>query len=220
MLQKDKIILGIAFLGLLFAIFFRLEKTLSFPDQNWPLIEGERIKITSEIIQKFEADRNGLTRIKILFGNSDVSPGGTFNFKIYDENCQDIIREKNLEITSLGSGNTVDFVFPKISDSKNKIFCLKLSYAQKKGGKKANVFINENRMAQNKFFSINGEEKTGQSLSMRPAYRNENLWQDSVELNQRMSQYKPFFLKHYFLSIIIFGFIILSILLVAILLVI
>ncbi|MDO9231738.1 MAG: hypothetical protein Q7U36_04680 [bacterium] len=219
MLYKDKIILSVIFLGLSILIFFRLEKTLSFPDQSWSLIEGEKIKITSEIVQKFEADHNGLTRIKILFGNSDVSPGGTFDFKIYDENCQDIIREINLDITSLDSGNTTDFVFPKISDSKNKIFCLKLSYEQKKGGKKANVFINENRMVQNKFFSINGEEKASQSLSMRPAYRNENLWQDSVELNQRMSQYKPLFLKHYFLSIIIFGFIILSILLVAILII-
>jgi len=72
-------------------------------------------------------------------------------------------------------------------------------------------------MEQNKFLSVNGEEKKNQSLAMRPAYRNENIFQDFIELNQRISQYKPFFLKHYFLWFIIIGFIILSLTLIVML---
>lgn len=219
MSNKNKIILGVIFFGLFFLIFFRLNKLMSFPDQRWTLEKGEKIKMSSEIVQKFEADRDGLARVKILFSSSDVKPGGTFNFQLYSENCQDILREVNLGITSLDSGNTVDFIFPKVKDSKNKTFCLKLKYAQKEGGKKANIFVIKNSMPQNKFLSINDEEFHGKSLAMRPAYRNSNLLKDFSELNQRMSQYKPWFLKHYFLHMIMFGFIILSIVLVLLLII-
>ncbi|MFZ2193529.1 MAG: hypothetical protein WAV31_04775 [Candidatus Moraniibacteriota bacterium] len=217
MSNRNKLILIIFFFLLLLVIFFRLNKALSFPDQAWKLEKGEKIKMSSEVIQKFEADRDGLTRVKILFGSSDVKPGGIFNFKLYDENCQDILREVELEITSLDSGNTVDFIFPKVKDSKNKTFYLRLKYVQKEGGKKANIFVIENLMPQNKFLSVNNEEFHGKSLAMRPAYRSSNLLKDFSELNQRMSQYKPWFLKHYFLHLIMFGFIILSIFLVLLL---
>ena len=217
MINKNRIIFFAIFFGLLILIFFQLNKQLSFPDQNWPVVKGEKIKIHSEVIQKFRADQNNLARIKILFGNSDVSPGGKFNLKIYEENCQDIIRETNLNISSLDSNNTTDFVFKKIKNSKDKIFCFKLSYKQKKNGKKAQLFVIDNSMEQNKFLSVNGEEKTGQSLAMRPAYKNNYLWQDFSQLNQRMSQYKPWFLKHYCLDFIIFSFILLSIVLVVVL---
>ena len=219
MRYKNKIILSIIFCGLLILIFFRLEKTLSFPDQNWTLEKGEKIKISFEVVQKFETTRDGLTRVKILFGSSDTKPGGTFNFKLYEENCQNIIRETNLDIVSLDSGNTVDFVFPKINDSKNKIFCLKLNYTQKEGGKKAQIFVINNTMPEKKYLSINGEEKTGQAISMRPAYKNKYFWQDLSELNQRMSQYKPWFLKHYYLWFISLGFVILSISLIVFLII-
>jgi len=53
----------------------------------------------------------------------------------------------------------------------------------------------------------------GKSLAMRPAYLNHYFWQDIQELNQRISQYKPWFLKHYFLDFIGLGFLSLSLLL-------
>ncbi len=208
------ILLLILLLGIIFFNFF---KVWSFPDTAWPLAKGEKTKINSEIIQKFTADRDGLARIKILFGDSDISPGGQFNLKIHEENCQNIIRETTLNIISLDSDNTVDFIFSQIKNSKNKTFCLRLSYAQKKGGKKANIFIADNSRPENKFLSVNGAEKTGQSIAMRPAYKNNRLWQDFTELNQRVSQYKPWFLKHYCFDFIIFGFLVLSVLLVIIL---
>ena len=37
--------------------------------------------------------------------------------------------------------------------------------------------------------------RPNESLSFRPVYRNKTLLADFVELNQRMSQYKPWFLK-------------------------
>jgi len=54
-------------------------------------------------------------------------------------------------------------------------------------------------------------------LSMRPAYENDNWKQDISELSQRISQYKPWFLKHFYLDAIAILFIVLSVGLVTIL---
>ena len=211
------LLLVVLFLGI---IFWNFGKAWSFPDTSWPLAKGEKEKIRTEVVQKFTASRNGLARIEILFGNSDVSPGGRFTFKLLEEDCQKSVRETDLDITSLNSDNTTDFIFSKINDSKDKTYCLAISYAQKKGGKKAEIFIADNTLPEKKYFSVNGEEMAGKSLPMRPAYKNANLFQDIEELNQRISQYKPWFLKHYYLYVIVFGFLILSIALVAILIII
>lgn len=201
----------------LLVILYNFIAAWHFPDTSWPLEKGEKTKLDSEIIQKFEADRDGLSKIKILFGDSDVSPGGTFSLKVFDESCQEPVRSAKLDIRELNSDTTVDFVFPRIESSKGKVYCLKLSYSQKKGGKKANIFVIGNTMKQNKYFSINGQEMAGQSVSMRPAYKKASLFEDAGELNERISQYKPWFLKHYFLWFISIGFILLSIGLVTIL---
>ncbi|OGI34177.1 MAG: hypothetical protein A2259_02010 [Candidatus Moranbacteria bacterium RIFOXYA2_FULL_43_15] len=199
------------------AVFWPLWRVWYFPDTTWPLEKGEKTKIDSEVIQKFSADRDGLSKIAVLFGDSDVSPGGTFNFELLDENCRETIRSANLEIKKLDSDNTTDFVFSRIDKSKGKTYCVRISYAQKKGGKKARIFVIENPKPENSYFSINGEEMAGQSISMRPAYKNASIFEDIGELNRRISQYKPWFLKHYFLYFIAFGFIILSVLAVSLL---
>lgn len=220
MLKKIKLIFIAVFFGLLILIFFTLGNIWSFPDTEWPLTKGDKEKIRTEVVQKFKANRDGLARIKILFGNSDINSGGTLIFKLFDEDCEESIRTTRLDINSLNSDNTTDFIFSKIKDSKDKTYCFKLSYDQKKDSKKINVFIAENKMAQNKFLSVNGEELIGQSLAMRPAYKNATLFGDINELNQRISQYKPWFLKHYYLYFIAFGFLILSIILLTALIII
>jgi hypothetical protein len=220
MLKKIKLIFIAVFFGLLILLFFTLEKVWSFPDTEWPLTKGDKEKIRTEVVQKFKANRDGLARIKILFGSSDVSPGGTFDFKLLDEDCRKTVRSAKFDITSLGSDNTTDFIFPKIKDSKNKTYCLSIGYAQKKGGKKAEIFITDNTKPENVYFSINGEQMQGKSIPMRPAYKNATLFGDINELNQRISQYKPWFLKHYYLYFIAFGFLILSIILLTALIII
>jgi hypothetical protein len=202
---------------LLFAIiFWNFSRAWSFHDTSWPLEKGEKEKIRTEIMQKFKAERDGLARIKVLFGSSDVSPGGTFTLDILDEDCKKSVRKIELDITSLESDKLTDFIFPKIKDSNGKTYCLTLSYDQMKGGKKAEIFLSP-RAPQVTYFSINGQELTDKSMPMRPAYKNASIFGDIEEMNQRISQYKPFFLKHYYLYFIVFGFLILSIGLVIIL---
>ncbi|MFH0969671.1 MAG: hypothetical protein V1804_04140 [Patescibacteria group bacterium] len=207
-------ILGIA----IFLIAFRLVEEWSFPDSSWILQKsGEKIPLDKEkpLIQKFTAVRNNLSQIDIIFGNSNFKSGGIIDMKLLDENCSSAVREGFFDLSSTTSKYSYDFRFSKIPDSKDKTYCLALTFTQEGGGtKKVKVFINGNPPSQSRSLLINtatGEKFEDKSLAIRPAYQNDNLWKNIDELNQRISQYKPWFLKHYFLYAIVFSMIIISI---------
>ena len=195
---------------LLLVILWKLLGDWSFPDTHWPIEKGEKVKLKTEqmIVQKFVASRDGLMRIKVLFGNSDIGKGGTLEMKIYDETCSTLLRDSKLKVTGLDSGNTEDFKFARIPDSKGKTFCMDLRYD---GAKSANLFLENNSLPENKFLSVNGQELSGQSIAMRPAYQNASRWQNIRELDQRISQYKPWFLKGPYLLAIVFFFLLFTI---------
>lgn len=210
-------------LALFLLLFFRFALALSFPDTSWEIRKDDKIKIGVyfPVIQKFEAGKNNLSRINILFGKSDAI-SGKFSLEVYDENCSRLLREKSVPFQTLSSDSTYDFAFSKIKDSKNKTYCLKLFFTPKNEKmKNPYVFIVDNSRPENKSLFDSGEkqEYPGKSLSFRPAYKNDSWWQDFKELDQRISQYKPWFLKQYYLAILFVLAIILSIGLVVILIV-
>jgi hypothetical protein len=195
---------------LLSVILFQFLGDWSFPDTRWPIEKGEKVKISSDksVVQKFVAGRDGLARIKVLFGNSDIGKGGKLEMKIYDETCSKLLRNSTLAVTSLDSGDTKDFKFPRIPDSQGKIFCLDLRY---NGAKSASVFLVNDPAPESKFLSVDGQELPNQALAMRPAYQNASWQQNILELDQRISQYKPWFLKGSYLLAIVFFFLIFAI---------
>lgn len=219
---SKKTILLTSIIVLLFFVFLKLSHTLSFPDTNWLMQRENKIELEAEkpIIQKFKANRDNLARIEFLFGRSYLkSIGGNLKIQLADENCSIIISEKYLKISSLSLDDANDFIFPKIANSKDRIYCVKISFmpgAKNTPKKKPSVFINNNSKPENiyLFNSATNEELKNRSLSMRPAYKNNTIWQDATELNKRISQYKPWFLKQHYLSFIILLFIILSVALV------
>lgn len=210
----------------LFLIFLNFSKIWSFPDQNWRIEKENKISLDSEkpIMQKFKASHDNLTRIEILFSQSDKKKiGGQIRIQLTKEDCMGILAENFLKVASINSEFTYDFIFPKIKNSKDKAFCLLLSFVSEKETKKTpQVFITNSTIPEDQISLIatTEEELKNQSLSMRPAYKNDTIWQDATELNKRISQYKPWFLKHYFLSFITISFMVLSILLVIILIII
>ena len=203
-------------------ILYKLNSVLYFPDSNWKLNREEKIAIETDkpIIQKFKSEKNNLTTIEILFGHSGLTRiQGQIHFQILEENCEQKIADSYLNPHDIKTDNTNALVFDKISDSANKVYCLKLSFnPSSSASKNPFVFINPNDSSDNMFLSdTQGNELKNQSLSMRLAYKNNTIWQDATELNKRISQYKPWFLKHYYLGFIFFSFIILSITLAVIL---
>ena len=106
---------------------------------------------------------------------------------------QVMLRQGKLTCSFLDSKNLYEFRFPRIVDSKNKSYCLIATFKPKKSSAKSI-----------RIFTMGDEEN--QPLSIRPVYKNNNIFADLNELNRRISQYKPWFLKHYFLYSIIILF--------------
>jgi hypothetical protein len=214
MLRFWKIIFSILATSLLFLVFSGLIDRWAFPDTNWDISgNGEKVEIKPgyPIIQKFEAGRNNLSRIRILFGRSYNKDAGEIYLKLTDESCKNIIEEKTFERSSIKSEGYYDFKFSKISDSKNRKFCLLVDFKpEKEKYKKLNMFISEKSASENQLF-INEKEIKNGALAMRPAYEGDGLRGNMKELNQRISQYKPWFFKGVYLYAIFFLFVLLTI---------
>jgi hypothetical protein len=169
---------------------------------------GEKIKIKSGqlIKQEFKAERNNLSRIRILFGRSYNKDAGKINLKLTDGICENVIRKKSFERSAIQSEGYYDFRFSKIIDSNDKNFCLIIEFKpQKEKYKELNIFLSSDPISENKLM-IDGETKNG-ALAMRPAYQTEGFWNNISELNQRISQFKPWFLKNIYLYTVFFVFI-------------
>lgn len=190
---------------LLLAVFWKFFSLMSFTDPQMPLEKGEIVKLSAQttLTQKFVANSDNLVKIIFLLGAGGIKEGNVVKMQITDENCLNMIREGYLVKSFLASGNLFEFQFDKIPDSNGKTFCIKAIFEPQSTKAKAI-----------QFFSHTNDPT---SISMKPAYENNHWWQNISELNQRISQYKPWFLKHFYLYTISFLFIILSIALVAIL---
>lgn len=204
-LSQKKILLAI-FLIMIVGIFYRFYTLLMFPDSQIELEKGELVKLQPQdsLTQKFQANRDNLMTVQFLLRTPGIAfeKGDKVSMKLADENCEKTIRQGELASSYLASENLYEFKFPTIANSKDKTFCVIATFKPTKDTAKAIQFFNKNDAS---------------GLSIRPAYVNNGVWQNLSELNQRMSQYKPWFLKHYFIGSIMLLFIILSISLVAIL---
>ncbi|MFA7209290.1 MAG: hypothetical protein WC120_03305 [Parcubacteria group bacterium] len=185
------------------SIAWRFFDLLSFRDSNIVLQKGLTVKLRPKgsLQQKFVANRDGLTKIEVLLRSPGIKyeNGDRMEMKLADANCEENLRTGYLDDSFLNTENLYEFSFDRIPDSQEKEFCLTATFANKKESAKSI-----------QFFTMGDE--TGQPLSIRPVYKNAHIWQDFSELNQRISQYKPWFLKHYFLAAIAISFIVISIL--------
>ncbi|HRY82223.1 MAG TPA: hypothetical protein P5232_00745 [Candidatus Moranbacteria bacterium] len=200
---SGKLLLLIALAVFLFFIFVRFEKELIFFEDS--LEKNSDIKISPQqpFSSKFISTRSNLAEIEILLGGGKkLGNPKAVKFKLAQENCTEIEREGSAEFSYLGRKDLYRLKFSKIADSKGKKYCLILEYKpQETNAKNLQVY------------TLNDQ------LTMRPGYKNTSILENFYELNQRISQYKPWFFKHYYLWAIFISFIILSIFLVVILII-
>lgn len=214
-----KIVYFILAVLLVFLVFYKFSGKFSFPDTGWSLNKGEKIEIKPDypIEQVFNASRSNLSKIRILFGKSNLKDGGEIKLILSSENCENPIRQDFFNRKDMQPDGYYDFVFPKIEDSKDKIYCLSIDFEPEKLVYKSFYSFTSDELSPGAkfiFVSGTGEKIEDRSLSMRPAYKNNRLWQDVEELNKRISQYKPWYFKHYYLYLVETFFILLSFLVI------
>lgn len=198
-------------------VFWKFFSLLYFPDSKIILEKGDPIfELNPDIHleQKFIANRDGLSKIEFLLRTPGPKNEDLIKIEIADEDCKNILKQGKFEKSFISSGNLYEFKFDRIPNSNNKKYCLKIESEKKK----FKFFTMESQDSQFALTSQDIDAKfENKSLSMRTVYKNENIRQDLDELNQRISQYKPWFLKHYFLSTIVILFTLLSAAIVVIL---
>ena len=198
---------------LLAAVIIVLARSWAFSDMEWTVDKGEKVNITgSGITETFSTSRDGLSEMSILFGSSRLRGGGTLHLSVLDASCKTELRASDIHASGLSSDNTVEFPFASIADSNGKTYCLHLSYEPDPGtGGVATVFITDAvGAALGTQLSLDDIPRASMSLSMRPSYRNASIFGDLRELTERISQYKPWFLKDALIATIALVSIVLS----------
>lgn len=207
------------YLGLLAAIllivFGRFSSLLRFPDSTYPFRAGAKITLPNggSFFQKFTPRFDNLNEIQIILTAKGIRTGDKVKAELLDQDCEEKLREGFLKKSFLDYEGLYEFRFEEIPASKSQTYCLKQTFESPDNKNAGLIFYLNKEPGLNEpslFNAATGEKIVGQSLAMRPVYGNANFWQDLKELNQRISQYKPWFLKHYFLYAVAFLAIFLS----------
>jgi len=212
---------------ILFAFFFamiawKFFSFLSFSDSSFDF-EGdskqEKLYPNAQIIQKITATKNNLNQINISISKFSSDFGEKIILEVADENCEKTIANSSISALTWNYPGYEKFKFKTIRDSKNKTYCLKFTYIPfgKEQDKKAYIssYSAEGYSYINTGKSI--EEQKNRTLKLKPAYENDSTWQNFSELSDRMSQYKPDYLKGIYLkTLFTLSFIIIILLVVVI----
>ncbi len=205
-------------------VFNTFSENISFGDSAFNFYRGKKKAALSPgapLTQVITAKKNNLSQIKIAFRNMPITEGEEISVQLNDESCNNILTEDS--INHLIEPRTFyNFNFDPIPDSKDKKYCLKILYLSNVIAKEDTPYVLASHAPNFKGHSYRneGKQRTYQdrSLAIRPSYSEKSFGDTVTELNKRISQYKPGFLKGSYLNIIAFSFIALSIL-VAVLLI-
>ena len=192
--------------------FWRFSTILYFPHAGGFLEKDQTIKLQpgETLRQIFSSDSPDLAKVEIILRSPGINPGDRAEAELLDASCQKVLRQGTLADSFLSSNNLYEFSFPALSDSKNQNYCLQLTFKpQKKSAHALQFFYRSQEGAQFQNLST-GETFSGNTLSFRLVSKNPSLWVNLVELDQRISQYKPGFMKGLSLAIICAGFVVIS----------
>ena len=217
---SKKILLTI--LGILVVLIgYRFVVNVSFPDSSIVLEKGDLFRLLPKqsLSQTFTANRDGLHEIEFLLRTPGVRQGDTVDMTLADATCTGTLRAGTLDVPFLNSDNLYVFAFPRITDSAGKRYCVTATlHAGNKTTKYVQFFTTEADVLGAPLTDRSTETAMdGRALSMRPAYVNGSFAADMNELTERISQYKPAFLKGAIIATIAVAVAILSIALVVIL---
>jgi hypothetical protein len=209
-MQRNRIIntiLLIAAIGIIGFFLVQFTLHLSFPSSGI-LDRANRIQLISNapLKQKFVASQNNLSRIKFAIDDYKLMLGDKMDIQISDGDCANTINENIVGMSTLLLENYNNFDFPPIQDSKDKQYCFILNYLPFNTDTTSTpeIYYSKNSPP---FISLldssTGKEYTNRALAIKIAYRKDNWRQTIDELFQRISQYKPWFLKKYYLAYLV-----------------
>ncbi len=176
-------------------------RDFGLPDSTWPLDKGERVTLSpgESLTQTFTARRGGLSKVEILFGKFTLKNSDRLTLELRDERCEDVLARRELQDESFDSEHTYAFVFDRVEGSVDETYCFRAGFESSRevAKDKAPRFFTD-RVSAAEPYLLEGDVGTFPGtgpIAIRPGYRNASLLADLSELTDRISQYKPAFLK-------------------------
>lgn len=188
---------------------------LRFPDSSQNFLgDTKRAELSASgpITQVFTADRNGLEGFQIFMGDTDLGLGERIDFVLADPSCQKVFARTSRNIFSFPVTRDTRFIFPPLLSSANTAYCLSIEYHPGFIKKKERPYIRvaEEESYKDLSYTDHGKGKAypGRTLQIRPLYAPEAAdLPDRIEaLENRLSQYKPAFMKGSMLTFGALGF--------------
>lgn len=206
-LSKTKVMFSIGLVTIWLLTFFY---QLHFPDSSQNFLgETKRVELSPNgaITQVFTATRNGLEGFQIFMGDTDLNLGERIDFTLLDSSCQNILSQSSRTSLSPQILRDIRFIFPVLPNSKNVAHCLSIEYRPGLIKKKERPYIRvtENEQFSDVSYEDHGKDKiyTSRTLQVRPIYAPEDSGISGrfMELENRLSQYKPAFMRGYILTL-------------------
>jgi hypothetical protein len=209
-------------------VLARFFHSLSFSIAEDTFTEDGEVKLFPDrpISQVFTAQNNRLNQVDLAIRNFNTwNRSNKISFALKDSDCNETIATDSVDIFSPDYTIYTPFVFSEIQDSQGKTYCTQVTLlTDKKDQPEELLPIIVYTKVKGPSFTNSGEQEDGadkiykgKTLVMKPSYGNGSVWKDLGTLGDRISQYKPWFLKHYYIDTIVILFILFSIAVVTIL---
>lgn len=220
---RPKYLVLIAFLAGLAWILWSFFRILAFPDAS-PDFLGETKKVKLDpgapVIQTFAADRDGLSQMKVVFGNTDLRPGEQIIFELADATCSATLASDTFQFSTPDPNIYHRFVFTPIPNSQGKTYCFKATYFSllDRGDDRPYLAAEKSDASIGRSYTNTGTGRTyeNRTLKIRPAYAYGSWVENIDELVDRLSQYKPAYMKELAIRILGIAVIAGSILIIAV----
>ncbi len=206
-LNNERTWLALLFVGGLLWIFVTFFSYLSFPDSSYNFIgTTNKVKLDpgAPVTQTFTATENNLNQIKVVFGNATITKKETVVFELADAACTHPLAQNTHRPYDSSPFIYYRLSFPAIPDSLGQTYCLVVTYFSPydRGSDRPSLGASAGEQFTGLSYTNTGNGRTyeNRTLQMRPSYGSGSLYGDLGRLNDRLSQYKPGFLKGPFLT--------------------
>ena len=209
--KAQKILLGAFIIGL-GSIILGFSSQLHFSDSDYNFLGNKdraRLAIDKPLSQVFTAQENNLSEVKIHIGGIDLWPGEALVFELRDESCSKTVATDRWTPLEPKPLNYTRFTFNRVPESADNKYCAYITYTSPYDRKSNDApYINTNDFDGRNYTSVSKKKiYENETLQLRPAYSTDSYLSDIWRLIERMSQFKPEFVKGFPL-LLLFGFVV------------
>lgn len=153
------------------------------------------------VFQTFTAKKDNLHQVRFVLGNVSLRHGEHIDLALMDGACTQIIATGEFDTEPTKQGAYTVFSFPPIPTSRDTRYCFAATFFSdnSKKGEKPHLSATDipDPIFSDRTLTDSNKGKTYDShtLFLRPAYTKGSLQADLGSLLERLSQYKPEFLK-------------------------